>query len=77
MPMLFPYVLFAIGCAAAVFGSLQLGGVWALVAVAGSICVVISVILNAGADLTDRIDGAILGIKQAIADARASDGKQD
>ena len=70
MPMLFPYVLFAIGCAAAVFGSLQLGGVWALLTVAGSICVVISVILNDREDLSDRIDGAILGIKQAIADAR-------
>jgi len=44
--MLFPYVLFVIGCVAAVFGSLQLGGVWALLTVAGSICGVISVILN-------------------------------
>ena len=68
--MLFPYVLFVIGCVAAVFGSLQLGGVWALLTVAGSICVVISIILNDREDLSDRIDGAMLGIKQAIADAR-------
>ena len=68
--MLFPYVLFVIGCVAAVFGSLQLGGVWALLTVAGSICVVISVILNDREDLSDRIDGAMLGIKRAIADAR-------
>ena len=70
MPVVFPYILFVIGCVATMFGSLQLGGVWALLTVAGAICVVISVILNAGADLSDRIDGAILGIKQAIADAR-------
>jgi hypothetical protein len=66
--MLFPYVLFVIGCVAAVFGSLQLGGVWALLTVAGSIFVVISVIDRE--DLSDRIDGAMLGIKRAIADAR-------
>jgi hypothetical protein len=53
-----------------VFGSLQLGGVWALLTVAGAICVVISVILNDREDLSDRIDGAIFGIKQTIADAR-------
>ena len=58
--MLFPYVLFVIGCVAAVFGSLQLGGVWALLTVAGSIFVVISVIDRE--DLSDRIDGAMLGI---------------
>ena len=66
--MLFPYVLFVIGCVAAVFGSPQLGGVWALLTVAGSIFVVISVIDRE--DLSDRIDGAMLGIKRAIADAR-------
>ena len=60
MRMLFPYILFVIGVVAAVFGSLQLGGVWALLTVAGAVCVVISVILNAGEDLSDRIDGAIL-----------------